>query len=53
MDCELDEDVVTGSYSPELTLELTRRCLDTLPYDPRYFTTSVAVTDLEAVRSAR
>jgi pimeloyl-ACP methyl ester carboxylesterase len=52
MDCELDEDVVTGSYSPELTLELTRKCLDTLPHDPRYFTTSVAVTDLEAVRAA-
>jgi pimeloyl-ACP methyl ester carboxylesterase len=52
MDCELDEDVVTGSFSPEITLELTRKCLDTLPYDPRYFTTSVAVTDLEAVRAA-
>jgi pimeloyl-ACP methyl ester carboxylesterase len=52
LDCELDEDVVTGNYSPELTLELTRKCLDTLPYDPRYFTTSVAVTDLEAVRAA-
>jgi pimeloyl-ACP methyl ester carboxylesterase len=52
MDCALDEDVVTGSYSPELTLELTRKCLDALPHDPRYFTTSVAVTDLEAVRAA-
>jgi len=52
LDCELDEDVVTGGYSPELTLELTRKCLDTLPYDPRYFTSSVAVTDLEAVRAA-
>ena len=25
-------------------------CLEELPHDPRYFTTSVAVTDLEAVR---
>lgn len=37
-------------YSEEETLRLTRECLEQLPYDPRYFTTSVAVQDLEALR---
>jgi pimeloyl-ACP methyl ester carboxylesterase len=52
MDCEFDDDIVDGEYSLELTIEYTGRCLDELPYDPRFFTTSVAVTDLEAVREA-
>ena len=52
MACGFDEAVVTGNYSPELTLALTQQCLEALPHDPRYFTTSVAVTDLEAVRVA-
>ena len=32
--------------------EYTRECLEALPHDPQYFTTSVAVRDLEAVREA-
>jgi len=52
MDCEFDDDIVDGEYSLELTIEYTGRCLDELPYDPRFFTTSVAVTDMEAVREA-
>jgi pimeloyl-ACP methyl ester carboxylesterase len=52
MDCEFDDDMVDGEYSIELTVEYTERCLDELPYDPRFFTTSVAVTDIEAVRVA-
>ena len=52
MDCEFDDDVVEGQYSPELTIKYTRQCLDELPYDARFFTTSVAVQDLEAVRQA-
>jgi pimeloyl-ACP methyl ester carboxylesterase len=52
MDCDFDDDMVEGEYSIELTLEYTQRCLDELPYDPRFFTTSVAVTDIEAVRAA-
>ena len=31
---------------------MTHECLAALPHDPRFFTTSVAVTDLEAVRTA-
>jgi len=52
MDCEFDDDMLEGDYSVELTMEYTERCLAELPYDPRFFTTSVAVTDIEAVREA-
>lgn len=52
MDCPFEDDLVSGQYSPELTLEFTQTCLEQLPHDPRFFTTSVAVKDLEAVRTA-
>jgi pimeloyl-ACP methyl ester carboxylesterase len=52
MDCEFDDDMVGGEYSTELTIEYTERCLAELAHDPRFFTTSVAVTDMEAVREA-
>jgi len=52
MNCDFGEDLVEGQYSTERILELTRECLDALPHDPRYFTTSVAIADLEAVRQA-
>lgn len=52
MDCPDDDDLVDGRYSTELTVEYTLACLDQLPHDPRFFTTSVAVKDLEALRVA-
>jgi pimeloyl-ACP methyl ester carboxylesterase len=52
MDCDVDDDIIEGTFSEERVLEATRDCLDSLPHDPRFFTTSVAVTDLEAVREA-
>jgi pimeloyl-ACP methyl ester carboxylesterase len=52
MDCPIDEDLIEGQFSDEQTLEFTQACLDQLPHDPRYFTTSVAVDDLEALRVA-
>jgi pimeloyl-ACP methyl ester carboxylesterase len=52
MTCDVDEDIVSGVYNREDTLKATRDCLAALPYDPRFFTTSVAVTDLEALRAA-
>lgn len=52
MNCEFDDDLIEGDYSTELTIRYTRQCLDQLPHDPRFFTTSVAVNDLEAVREA-
>ena len=50
--CQADEELIQGAFSVELTTRLTRECLEALPHDPRYFTTSVAVRDLEAVREA-
>lgn len=52
MNCDVDDDIVEGQYSKAQTLLATRECLTALPYDPRYFTTSVAVSDLEALRKA-
>ena len=50
--CDFEDVVLEGSLSDEETLRLTRECLDALPHDPRFFTTSVAVSDLDAVRAA-
>lgn len=54
MDCDVDDEVILyeTDYSLDDTLAFIRECLDALPYDPRYFTTSVAVADLEAIREA-
>ncbi len=52
MVCDIEEDVVDGVFSEQRTRELTEECLDLLPHDPRFFTTSVAVRDLEALRIA-
>ena len=52
MDCDTDDEILEGHFSVEQVLEVTQICLDTLPHDPRFFTTSVAVRDLEAVRQA-
>ena len=52
MNCAFDDDLIEGEFSTEQTIEYTRECLDQLPYDPRFFTTSVAVRDIEAVREA-
>lgn len=50
--CEVDEDIIEGRYSREQTIEETVSCLKSLPHDPRYFTTSIAVQDIEALRQA-
>ncbi len=52
MDCDVDDAIIEGRFNEEQVLEITRDCIDALPHDPRFFTTSVAVTDLEAVREA-
>ncbi|MEE4301317.1 MAG: alpha/beta fold hydrolase [Pseudomonadales bacterium] len=41
-----------ASLDPATVREAARRCLDALDTDPRQFTTSVAVRDLERVRAA-
>jgi len=50
--CDIDEDIIEGRYSREQTIDVAGQCLADLPHDPRYFTTSVAVQDLEALRLA-
>ena len=52
MDCPFDDDIVEGQYDDEQTREFTASCLEQLPHDPRFFTTSIAVADLEALRLA-
>ncbi|MEJ2513881.1 MAG: alpha/beta fold hydrolase [Gammaproteobacteria bacterium] len=49
MDCPVFEGP-DKILSPEAARAATRQCLAVLPHDPRLFTTSVAVRDLEAVR---
>ncbi|WP_129641399.1 alpha/beta hydrolase [Peristeroidobacter agariperforans] len=52
LDCTFpDESDITFS-DPQQLRELTRSCLARLPGDPRYYTTSVAVRDLDDVRAA-
>ena len=52
MACDFDDEVLEGQLSIEETVALSAECLEELPHDPRFFTTSVAVTDLEALRIA-
>ncbi len=52
LDCAVDDDIVQGRMSLEQTRAATEACLAELPHDPRFFTTSVAVADLEALREA-
>jgi pimeloyl-ACP methyl ester carboxylesterase len=50
--CETPEDVDIETAGPELVAELVRDCLATIERDPRFYTTSVAVRDLDALRRA-
>ena len=52
MDCAVDKELIEGRFSVEATVEYMETCLEALPHDPQFFTTSVAVKDLEAVREA-
>jgi len=52
LDCDMGEEVLGAQYSRVEIIEDAQECLRSLPYDPRFFTTSVAVTDLEALRNA-
>ena len=47
-----DESLLLGQTDPELVKELTLQCLKELPGDPRFYTTSVAISDFERVRNA-
>jgi pimeloyl-ACP methyl ester carboxylesterase len=52
MDCAISDELIEGQFSIEQTVAETQGCLAALPHDPRFFTTSVAVQDLEALRVA-
>ena len=50
LNCDTLTDAV-DTPSLDQTIALTEECLASLPHDPRFFTTSVAVDDLEALRA--
>jgi len=52
LQCDFPTDALEMEDSPEAMRELAEQCLETLPGDPRFYTTSVAVRDLDAVRAA-
>ena len=49
---ELNDEDFGQEFDATVVRRLTRECLDQLPGDPRFYTTSVAVQDLHAVRAA-
>lgn len=52
LDCEFDNDADIVTTDPAHLRELGAACLAKLPGDPRFYTTSVAVRDLDDVRAA-
>jgi len=52
LDCTLPDDSEMISTDPEQLHALTRKCIASLSGDPRFYTTSVAVRDLDEVREA-
>lgn len=52
MNCDFPEEALVPEVEPETFRRMASDCLAKLPGDPRYYTTSVAVRDLDAVRAA-
>jgi pimeloyl-ACP methyl ester carboxylesterase len=52
MQCDFPPDALESEDSPEKLREMAAECVEALPGDPRFYTTSVAVRDLESVRAA-
>lgn len=52
LDCKLPEEFETARFNAELLKSYTRQCLAELAGDPRFYSTSVAVTDLDEIRAA-
>ena len=50
--CEQQEEIEDQKWSQELVREAVSECLDSLDNDSRFYTTSVAVRDLDEVRQA-
>jgi pimeloyl-ACP methyl ester carboxylesterase len=52
LDCEIDEDEpLSGVFDTARQQALLKQCLASLKGDPRFYTTSIAVQDLDAVRA--
>jgi len=52
LQCELPDEFESAPFDKSLVQRHTRECLQALNGDPRYYTTSVAVRDLDDVRRA-
>ena len=53
LDCPMPEDeLAAGEIEPEELRGMAKECLATLPGRPEFYTTSIAVADLDAVRAA-
>jgi pimeloyl-ACP methyl ester carboxylesterase len=52
LDCPLPNDSDLTEADPSVVQSHTKACLENLPGDPRFYTTSVAVEDLDAARAA-
>jgi len=52
LDCELPEDFELVTSTPAEIRETVSSCIAEFEHDPRYFTTSVAISDLESLREA-
>jgi len=52
LSCDTPDEGLGGLWTVEETVALTQSCLTELELDPRFFTTSMAVRDLDTVREA-
>lgn len=52
LDCEFPEDADFTQVEPQLLRDLAQACRASLPGDSRFYTTSIAVRDLDDVRAA-
>jgi len=52
LDCKLPDETETARFDAELIKKFSRECLQHLPGDPRFYSTSVAVQDLDEIREA-
>lgn len=52
MQCQENENIIGGDFDEAEIIQFTKDCLDQLPGDARFYTTSVAMMDLDKVRRA-
>lgn len=52
MQCQENNDLLGADFDPEEIIQYTKECLEQLPGDAQFYTTSVAMRDLDNVRLA-